>query len=376
MDVESLRSSLSRYGDVNSNNTVLQLQKSIDKLNLSYNDLFRDVSILYFTKNYGQVIQVSTEEKAQFKLVSFILSSDNVVYFMFVRNYKGWKGVAFGSLEYLYARMQQPGINDYCSDDFLEYLYESLLNKEKWKVIRNGCYLDYSRLKTYLILLCAIVKRKMIVSEESQDLLLNATKTKIIFDSNLLDKYGNKIYIMHTISKEDEGNLKIRFVKPYIVRDMDTLYHHGFDVELYKKLLPLKLYSSPEDLIFCGEMCDFVLNDTYLLKHLFEDRKDRLPKSIRTMTSAAFSFSVKSSLEYAVKMSKVDYQYVKPSFSLLEMKPVFLMPLYQYIGDNKPLGALVVSRYEKNWKIYTVLSLEQAYISARAIAPVTGWLEL
>ena len=178
MDVESLRSSLSRYGDVNSNNTVLQLQKSIDKLNLSYKDLFRDVSILYFTKNYGQVIQVSTEEKAQFKLVSFILSSDNVVYFMFVRNYKGWKGVAFGSLEYLYARMQQPGINDYCSDDFLEYLYESLLNKEKWKVIRNGCYLDYSRLKTYLILLCAIVKRKMIVSEESQDLLLNATKTK------------------------------------------------------------------------------------------------------------------------------------------------------------------------------------------------------
>ena len=76
MDVESLRSSLSRYGDVNSNSTVLQLQKSIDKLNLSYNDLFKDVSILYFTKNYGQVIQVSTEEKAQFKLVSFILSSD------------------------------------------------------------------------------------------------------------------------------------------------------------------------------------------------------------------------------------------------------------------------------------------------------------
>ena len=56
MDVESLRSSLSRYGDVNSNSTVLQLQKSIDKLNLSYNDLFKDVSILYFTKNYGQVI--------------------------------------------------------------------------------------------------------------------------------------------------------------------------------------------------------------------------------------------------------------------------------------------------------------------------------
>ena len=37
MDVASLRSNLSRYRDVNSTSTVLQLQKSIAKLNLSYN---------------------------------------------------------------------------------------------------------------------------------------------------------------------------------------------------------------------------------------------------------------------------------------------------------------------------------------------------
>lgn len=372
-----LRFGLEQFGQVTSDSAVIHLCKELGGRFLEEEEvrnLFKENDILYFVVKHDIPVCTLQEEEAQYKLVHVGTAKDSKEnYFMFIKKENIWQGVAFGNKRYLLDRMGRSGWQFYCYTEFLEKLYQKLLYKEAWRQESVEGY-GYGRLKSYLIELCSIAKRKLVLAE-TRDVFRNDKKDKVIFDSNLLDNYGNKIVLIHSVKFGTNSDcMDFRFIRPCVVESRKELLSNGFPENQIQELMALSLYNSSENLIFQGDVEDFDLNDTYYLYHLFEERKERLTKEMKEISQADFAYCVKNSIEHAVKMCKLDYQFIKPSFSLVEMKAVFLAPLYKEISAA-PLGALVISRQDGKWRIHTVLELEQAYIGARVIAPPTGWLD-
>lgn len=251
-----LLSKLEEFGNVNSHKAVTYLNKKIGKERLTeedVSDLFANKDILYFCEKNGKPILTNSEGQAKYKMVKISISDcSNEDYFMFIKKNFIWQGVAFGSKDYLLGRIQSPTVLDYCTNDFLKDFYDSLFDKEKWRTIKND-NLDYSRLKYYLIRLSVIAKKKLRNSLDSSEVITNSKGDRTIYKSNLMDTYGNRIILCHTIRcfKSQSGN-EFRLVNPTIIKNQKDFWENGFTSVQYDRLKPLEFYVEPTDIIFNG----------------------------------------------------------------------------------------------------------------------------
>lgn len=117
------------------------------------------------------------------------------------------------------------------------------------------------------------------------------------------------------------------------------------------------------------------LDDTFHLKHIIDERKDRLPESLKSKSPVEIYMFLKMSIEYAVKMSKLDFNFILPSYSLANNEVQFLIPFYEKIGEEEPSCVIVVSKMNNRWILKTILTIDIAYNNARLLGiPNANWL--
>lgn len=197
-------------------------------------------------------------------------------------------------------------------------------------------------------------------------------KKYILFDSKLLDKYGNNIFLIHRVV---ENNESISFTEPVYVSNTECLKSYGFEAYMLKQINPVMLYENPAELIFQGNIEDFDLDDTHHLKHIIDERRERLPRILMEKSPSQIYMYLKMSVEYAVKMSKLDYKFIVPSYSIANNEIQFLIPFYVDLGKEKPVCAIVATKENDRFVLKTILPIETAYNNARLLSvPDTGWL--
>ena len=96
---------------------------------------------------------------------------------------------------------------------------------------------------------------------------------------------------------------------------------------------------------------------------------------MRSKSSLLIYMSLKMSVEYALKMQKLDYKYIVPAYSISHNEIQFLIPFFEEIGGDKPACAIVLSKSAEQWVLRTILPAEIAYNNARLLAiPDSRWL--
>lgn len=250
---------------------------------------------------------------------------------------------------------------EYEKYQFVKDLFDILLIKEPWNAGK-----DYHLLANFI----SIAERKIHNENEKgieKNFRWNAGKDKIIFNSGLLDFYGNDILIMEDFDGAHFSNKQIVESK----MDIET---NGFSAD---KLLPLKLYTDKEELIFEAEISEFDIGNQRRLEHILKERIGRFPSSISNLSLDVLCQKLKSSLEFDLKMCERDYKWAVPIYSPKYDCIQYLLPYHINTSVSEvPELVLVVGKRHSYWECFTVLTPKDAYMDATAISePSCVWLK-
>ena len=248
-------------------------------------------------------------------------------------------------------------------DDFLEELYDLLYMKESWKD-KDG---KLSRLYKYLNYLgIKIIKDK----NRERYLSFTMNKKRVMFNTRLLDRYGN--YIL--VSARNDGT---EFNGYSVIRSFDDAKAAGFTSNI--DIPPIPFFNQLSEVVFTGTIDDFDTQNLHRLYHVIEERKTRLPKELRKLSSIDINMRLMASIDMALKIAKTDYKFIVPKYNPEKNNIDFLVPVYtSFDGESKPECALVVDKNSAGkWEIRTVLEIEEAYNNARLVnRPDQSWLTL
>lgn len=386
---------ISNHGMIYNIDNIIETIKRKARRNLTddlINEVFQNTTVYYYTEQAVDENDYDTKEYDnkiyKFKLVvlnnqNFLFSKEMCLSFraLYENEHITWKGCLFGSVPLIFKKCmyekntEEKTYDGYSDYEFYNFLYSNLFLKEKWKKENEkNCF---ERLYYYLTNMCAIIKNYY---EKDNSLyresIVENTKY-ILFDSRLLDKYGNKIYLIHKVVMRISDNKEnLNFISPIYVANNECLRNYGFNFEDIYKIKSVKLYNNTNELIFDGDINEIDLEDTHHLKHILQERRDRLPENLRSLPSVQIYMYLKMSIEYAVKMSKLDYKFIVPSYSLTNNEVQFLIPFYEEIGRSKPTCAIVISKKNTDkWALKTILLADAAYNNARLLSvPSADWL--
>ena len=378
----SLVSNMLEHGEFSSNSDIIEsilvLTEDCIKCNPQF-CLSIGNRILYFRSVNNRYVECR-EFEAEVKLVSLNIPKSDY-YVLFKKESDSWCNPLLDTKQRLVGQSVDKVRVRYCEDSFLEYLNNMLFYKENWYVV-SGDRKDFFRLKSHLSNLCAIVRKFLTVSPDfvSKSVIYSTDKKRILFDTNLLNSFGNRIFLCHDIHvyfDRTVGNSAKRYINPKIIGNQKDAESAGFVLSEYLNLEPLPLYQSPSELVFDGNIQDFDLEDVHHFGHIIDHRENRLPSFVKDMDSVSLFYMLKNSIELAVKQNNVDYKHIVPCYSITDLKIWFLLPVYQLGSFREPVCALLLDKNANNrWTIYTILELEQAYLSARLVAPPCGWLSI
>jgi hypothetical protein len=302
---------------------------------------------------------------------------------------KYWQGAYVGTKDFLFNRFfnvlfdfkEHTKINENHTsenvslENFVKEIYNNLMLKETWE--EN----NFKKLKNYITSLAnaALSKLKNKTLSDIYYKKWNYNSTEyILLNSKLLDKFGNWIYILYKVRKKyDRDNNRVSFdlFEPIMINSSRQLITYGLQINL-KDVQPIQFYEKKEDLIFEGNIEEFDLEDTIILSHMLEDRADRLPESLQKRSPFEQSSIIKSSIEYAVNISKFNYNFIIPCFFITEDKMQYLVPIFEKVGiDEKACNAIIVNKVNEIYILNTILTIEDAYNMARLISiPSATWL--
>ena len=248
-----------------------------------------------------------------------------------------------------------------------EEIYDKLLVKEDWA---NE---DYARLCFYIQSIIYYVQNKALANKDIEGVICSINNDKALINTNLIDNYGNFIYII------DHNYMSFDFNKKPItvMKSKSSLIDEGFDIKSIK-ILPevLKFVESPSELIFDGDINDFDLEDEEHLNHIINERRYRFPDKYSNVSCKLICDKIRTSIEQAVKISKIDYRYVIPMYNIRLLEVEFLIPLHldTHYGQTPEL-AIIVTNKNGLWKIFTILPTADACENARLISNIKdSWI--
>jgi hypothetical protein len=205
--------------------------------------------------------------------------------------------------------------------------------------------------------------------------LFSKNREVCLVNTNLLDEYGNFIYLIdHTPDLPDFYDKDVQ-----LLNGRGDLLALGFDSEEIKRLPePVQIVKNKEKLIFNGKIEDFDFNDIQHMNHILNERRYRFPTKYRNESNMYLLEKIKYAIERAIKISISDYKYIIPKYDFTRRKIQFLIPLYfADTIEGRPDLVIVADEKEKGqWQVCTVLYVEDAYDSARLICkPSDTWLK-
>lgn len=185
-------------------------------------------------------------------------------------------------------------------------------------------------------------------------------------NTGIIDSYGEFIYLMWNTT----GKL---LTTDRIVSSIDDMRKAGFE---QTEVEPIKFYESKDQLIFSGDIEDIDIFAGNGVRHISDERRDRLPDEVANWSSKRLIDALKSSIEFNVKMSKHDTHWILPFYCTSKNEIEYLFPLY-LTGDydGKADAALVVAPVDSKYIIKTVLEVEMAHKNAASIGePDCIWM--
>ncbi|MBO4698089.1 DUF3825 domain-containing protein [bacterium] len=203
-----------------------------------------------------------------------------------------------------------------------------------------------------------------------------------IFNTGLLDKYFNQIFI---IGREDNDGM---------LSDLGILSETSKEMQTFKKDLPgmASYFIKREDVVFDANLQIKMDPDNY--KHIFEDglERGRLKKYTTDYEKAKevgedevekliskIAMEFKTALECTQKLAQRNYKLAIPQFYRTADNMQFLLPIYLSFDFDKDPDCVLAVEYceeEECYRGYTILTPGMAYNNARLIAkPDVFWLE-
>lgn len=252
--------------------------------------------------------------------------------------------------------------------DFAESLYYNLADKEEWESLGglNG-------LQTYLQNLTYVARDKALFQEVVPNEFILKKENwgyTLLFNSGLLDKYLNFIVLKAELCLFNSSFLSEPY---YAVRDL-TVVNNISDYGLDKPLPVMKLCDKSQ-LVFPADKINLV--DNQGINHIFLDRSNRLTPELQKCSPSVLYSALIQSVDLALKMSKVDTQYLAPFLNMKWDKVSYLMPFYvNHIDHENPLCAIVIGEVSPGvWAPVTTLRLETARSNARLLGKINAsWL--
>lgn len=253
------------------------------------------------------------------------------------------------------------GIKSVC-----DIIYNKLINKERW-LTKSGD----NALKMYIKPLMQFVYNFINKSKPGDGLrdrgpgyVFSSNRRKLLINTNLIDCYGNDIYIIdHTPSEKDYNNKTIT-----VMQSKSSLVADGFTVESIRQLPGHVKFFDKSEYVFDACIDDFDLEDDEHLDHIINDRRNRFPSHYRNVPAKIIADKLKNSVEQAIKISEIDYRYIMPMYNPKLNELEFLIPFYldNHYGQ-KPELTIIVSKKQSFWKVFTIIKNEYAYFNARLL---------
>ena len=300
------------------------------------------------------------------------------IYGWFEKNENGrFDGVSWGTMQQLRAYAQLKNKMSYLfkmgdfyfenideCQTFLEDIAQATI-PESWKYRNKTTVIKHPILKSYLETVFVRLKK------ENKVLKSNDGKY-IIFNTNLLNKFFQDIYIIAEVHAADDIEV---YMKP--IRTSKESYaelrRYGFEGMVPE---PPKFFDNVNEVIF---NTSWMIDKNYdSLTHIIEQRKDRFPANMRDQNPYTLARKLYDAIDYAVAIAQRNYKYIVPIYYPKYDRISFLMPIFlDGTYNTSPDFALVLQTDAEN-KIYitrTILDLETGYKDARLVAkPDESWL--
>lgn len=258
----------------------------------------------------------------------------------------------------------------------------NIYNPDEWGSTKDEVDKKIYKYLTYFGMAVFNKLNNKTLQEECYQLITALDNKKyLIVNSKLLNKYAEWIYIIYEINEKWNRD-KNR--KEYFVTD-ETYLSNGYDLVAKKinldtfsleEIIPIKFYNDKSELIFDAEITDFELELTsYNFRHIIEERRDRLPTVLQGQSVMEIAYRIRNSIEYSIKMSKADYNYIIPCYDINRDTIQYMLPLFSnFDSGSKVESVLIVNKTIKKYTVKTVLKVEEAYETARILnRPTASW---
>lgn len=366
-------------------NSLANLRAIVDcKIN-NIEEIFVVNSIEYFNgAGYNKFPDgtVVDEKNAKFIRFKTILKNHDgkILYGWFTKNVKNdFEGVDWGTEDsfknsrknreqFFVGRMAFNTIE--ACNIFLEKL-ESKTIEEPWEYKnRKDPKFKYPILKSYLEFELDRLYYEQEKSGWDDKILYNKDRSKALFNTNLIDKFGHDLNIMGDVQL-----LGGREIICNLAMCPSKLSLSKFGFENYEPLPP-KFFEDINEIVF---HCEWDI-DCNILKyeHIIEQRIERFPDKYKDLAADDLGQKMDNAIKFAKKIAQRNYKFIIPMYYPTARRIQLLMPIYLETSyTSQPDFALVLTPHA-NERVYTpetILGLDEVYQDARLVAkPEESWL--
>lgn len=194
--------------------------------------------------------------------------------------------------------------------------------------------------------------------KQNEQYTFSKDRSYVMYNTGILDSYGN--YVMLAGRMDDEN------IKDQIIISSKILMEKFKFAET--NIEPVSLYDNTLDLVFQGKYEDIDIEASNRIEHIIKERANRFPKQVQKMSDKKIYDSIKSSIDFDLRMYKRDTRWILPFYNIKFDEIQYLFPLF-LMSDYKDTAdlALVVRKQNDMYMLCTVLTVEKAYINASAL---------
>ncbi len=311
---------------------------------------------------------------------SLMDKNGKAIYLWFTRTENGFTGIECGNEnDFTQAKNNQQRFNrgrlsfeskEQCNKFLAEVA--SLAMKEPWDFkIHRANDVEYPILASYLEHELNRLFYEYEKLEQENKIIFNENNTKVLFNTNLLDQFGNDMRIIGDVMNIASDT----YIKnPRLLKGSEReLKNNGFNIGI--KANPPEFFADINDIIFHSE---WIVDIEGIDKndHIFGDRLERFPKVYQQEESSKLVRDLKSAIELAKKIAQRNYKFIVPMYYPKFHRIQLLMPIYlNGKMDGLPDFALVLTPDDGFYTPETILGMEEVYQDARLIAkPDETWL--
>ena len=298
------------------------------------------------------------------------------------RKRRGYQGVRWGTeqsfqqeiaLKSSYVWLSELAFN--CTFKLREFLSSlaDMATPEPWDTDPNSWTGGYDFLRSYVEhMFCKL--RSEWADGADDKVLYNGDGSRILWNTNLFDRFGHDILICSEVSLKTDG--KEFFTSHRIItKGIRELRDLGFSG--YEKPAIASFFTDANDVVFHPEWKIDIDVNFQKLYHAVEDNRSRYPKAFQGKNPDYVGRCLTNAISLSLVIARRDFRFIVPMYSTTHRQLQFLMPLF--LGGQikrKPDLAVILTAENGFYVPETIVDMKMAYQDARLITkPSESWLK-